>query len=366
MKWIESQPPFEDAMARMASNAQVAVDTEADSLHSYFDKVCLIQMSAGGEDLVIDPLSGIGLDSFGKLLGDPTITKVLHGGDYDLRILNRDFGFVVSNLIDTSICAQLLGYEAFGLAALLERHFGVKLNKTHQRADWAMRPLPPDMLEYAALDTHYLIELAAKLREELEALGRWGWALEEFARLEMVRYEKNDDPEPWRRMKNISGFDRRSLAILRDLHSWRDGLARKGDRPPFKVMGNEQILELSKNRPVTVADLAKIKGMSKYVLDRYGRDLVNIIRSAMAIGESDLPEKNEPKPWLRDREVEARIDRLKKVRDKVAAELKIDRAVLAPRHILAAVATTGSYDVPAMREWQKQVLGAPLLAALKK
>lgn len=366
MKWIETQAPFDDAMARMGANAQVAVDTEADSLHSYFDKVCLIQMSAAGEDLVIDPLSGIRLDSFGRLLADPTITKVLHGGDYDLRILNRDFGFVVSNLIDTSICAQLLGYEAFGLAALLERHFNVKLNKTHQRADWAMRPLPPDMLEYAALDTHYLIDLAAKLREELEALGRWGWALEEFTRLEMVRYEKNEDPEPWRKMKNIGGFDRRSLAILRDLHAWRDGLARKGDKPPFKVMGNEQLLELSKTRPVTAADLAKIKGMSKYVVDRYGRDLVNIIRAAMAIGESDLPQKNEPKPWLRDREIEARIERMKKARDKVAAQLKIDVAVLAPRHILSAVATAGSYDVPAMREWQKQVLGDALLAVLKK
>ena len=366
MKWIDSQPPFEDAMERMASNAQVAVDTEADSLHSYFDKVCLIQMSAGGEDLVIDPLSGIRLDSFGKLLGDPTVTKVLHGGDYDLRILNRDFGFVVSNLIDTSICAQLLGYEAFGLAALLERHFAVKLNKTHQRADWAMRPLTPEMLAYAALDTHYLIELAAKLREELEALGRWSWAVEEFARLEMVRYEKNDDPEPWRRMKNISGFDRRSLAILRDLHAWRDGYARKGDKPPFKVMGNEQLLEISKSRPATVADLSKIKGMSKYVLDRYGRELVNLVRAAMAIGESDLPEKNEPKAWLRDRDLDARIDRMKKVRDKVAAELKIDNAVLAPRHILAAVAAAGSYDVPTMREWQKQVLGDAMLAVLKK
>ncbi len=366
MKWIESQTPFEDAMQRMGANALVAVDTEADSLHSYFDKVCLIQMSAAGEDLVIDPLSGIRLDAFGNLLANPSVTKVLHGGDYDLRILNRDFGFVVSNLIDTSICAQLLGYEAFGLAALLERHFGVKLNKVHQRADWAMRPLPPDMLEYAALDTHYLIDLAAKLREELEALGRWGWAVEEFTRLEMVRYEKNDDPEPWRRLKNIGGFDRRSLAILRDLHAWRDAHARKGDRPPFKVMGNEQLLEMAKGRPVTAADLAKIKGVSKYVLDRYGRELVNIIRSAMAIAESDLPEKNEPKTWLRDRELEARIERMKKVRDKVAAELKIDRAVLAPRHILAAVAAAGGYDVPTMREWQKQVLGDTMLAALKK
>src|SRR5689334_3583073 len=107
MKWIESQTPFEEAMQRMGANALVAVDTEADSLHSYFDKVCLIQMSAGGEDLVIDPLSGIRLDAFGNLLADASVTKVLHGGDYDLRILNRDFGFVVSNLIDTSICAQL-------------------------------------------------------------------------------------------------------------------------------------------------------------------------------------------------------------------------------------------------------------------
>src|SRR5213078_3888729 len=122
------------------------------------------------------------LDSFGALLGDAAITKVLHGGDYDLRILNRDFGFIVANLIDTSICAQLLGYEAFGLAALLERHFGVKLNKVHQRADWSMRPLPAEMLQYAALDTHYLIALAEKLRDELAALGRWEWALEEFSR----------------------------------------------------------------------------------------------------------------------------------------------------------------------------------------
>ena len=190
--------------------------------------------------------------------------------------------------------------------------------------------------------------------------------MEEFARLEMVRYEKNDDPEPWRRMKNISGFDRRSLAILRELHAWRDGYARKGDKPPFKVMGNEQLLEISKSRPATVADLSKIKGMSKYVLDRYGRELVNLVRAAMAIGESDLPEKNEPKAWLRDRDLDARIDRMKKVRDKVAAELKIDNAVLAPRHILAAVAAAGSYDVPTMREWQKQVLGDALLAALKK
>ncbi|MGZ4810580.1 MAG: ribonuclease D, partial [Thermoanaerobaculia bacterium] len=191
--WIDRQDRFDEAMQRIGAQPMIAVDTEADSLHSYFDKVCLIQISIPGDDFVIDPLSGINLAAFGRVLADPNITKILHGGDYDLRILHRDFGYTVSNLIDTMISAQLLGYEAFGLAALLDRHFSVKSDKAHQRADWAMRPLPRDMLDYAALDTRHLIALAATLREELTALGRWEWALEEFSRLESVRYRENDE-----------------------------------------------------------------------------------------------------------------------------------------------------------------------------
>ena len=366
MKWIATQDALNDALGRVAMHAQIAIDTEADSLHSYFDKVCLVQISAAEEDLIVDPLAGVDLKPFGDVLANPDITKVFHGGDYDLRILHRDFGFVVRNLIDTSICAQLLGYEGLGLAALLDRHFGVKLNKTHQRADWSMRPLPPDMLEYAATDTHYLIALAAKLREELLALGRWTWALEEFARLEQVRYrEVEDESENWRKVKNIGNLDRRSLAIVRGLYEWRDKLARKADRPPFKVMGNEQIVEIAKARPVSVRELAQTKAVARYHVDRYGRDLAGIVREAMAIPEEQLPEKNEPKPWIRDKALEARINKLKTARDRVARELKIDGSVLAPRHILTAVATTGTLDVPAMREWQKTLLGDAFLAALQ-
>src|SRR5438067_650340 len=243
MIFIDQQQPLDAAMMRAAAQPVVAVDTEADSLHSYFDKVCLIQMSVGGEDLIIDPLKKLDLAPFGALLADPNVRKVLHGADYDLRILNRDFGYTISNLVDTSICAQLLGYEGIGLAALLERHFGVRLDKSHQRADWAMRPLPRNMLEYAATDTRYLIPLAEKLRAELEALGRWEWAVEEFARLENVRFEKEEVEEPFRRLKGIGAFDRRSLAVVRGLYDLRDALARKADRPPFKIFSNEIILE---------------------------------------------------------------------------------------------------------------------------
>ena len=367
MKWIDRQETLDPALERIASEPQIAVDTEADSLHSYFDKVCLIQISIPEDDFVIDPLVRVDLARFGALLADPNVLKVFHGGDYDLRILNRDFGFTVHNLIDTSVAAQLLGYEGIGLAALLDRHFGVKLNKVHQRADWSMRPLSPDMLEYASTDTHYLIQLAAKLREELEALGRWEWAVEEFARLENVRYRETteEDVPSWRKMKNIGGLDRRSLAILRDVHQWRDSLARKADRPPFKIIGNDSLIEIAKAKPATVRELSQTPAVSRYHADRYGRDIVAIVKRGMEIPDAELPEKNEPKPWIRDKALEARIERLKRVRDRYAKELKIDSSVLGARHILASIATTGTLDVPNMREWQKRLMGEALLAAIE-
>jgi ribonuclease D len=365
MKWIDTQAGLDHALERVGAHEQIAVDTEADSLHSYFDKVCLIQISLPDEDLIVDPLTRIDLARFGAILADASITKVFHGGDYDLRILHRDFNFTVSNLIDTSICAQLLGYEGLGLAALLDRHFNVKVNKAHQRADWSMRPLSPDMLTYAAMDTHYLVALAAKLREELTALGRWEWAVEEFARLENVRYrEVDEETETWRKVKNIGSLDRRSLAIVRDIHQWRDALARKADRPPFKVLGNDTLVEIAKEKPATIRDLTQLKSVSRYHGDRYGRELAAIVRRAMEIPEAELPEKNDPRPWIRDKALENRINRLKTVRDRFARELKIEGSVLAPRHILSAIATSGTLDVPAMREWQKKVMGEALLAAL--
>jgi ribonuclease D len=367
MNWIDRQEPLDAALERMRSEPQIAVDTEADSLHSYFDKVCLIQISIPDDDYIIDPLVGVNLAKFGEVLADPAVLKVFHGGDYDLRIMNRDFGFTVRNLIDTSVCAQLLGYEGLGLAALLDRHFGLKLNKTHQRADWSMRPLTAEMLQYAATDTHYLIPLAAKLREELEALGRWEWAVEEFARLENVRYREatDEDVETWRKLKNIGGLDRRSLAVLRDLHQWRDSLARKADRPPFKIIGNDCLVEIAKAKPATVRELSQTPTVARYHSDRYGRDIVSIVKRALEIDEAELPEKNEPKPWIRDKALETRIERLKRVRDRYAKELKVDGSVLGARHILASIATAGTLDVPNMREWQKRIMGEALLAAIE-
>jgi len=370
--FIDNQRDFDDAMARVAAQPVVSVDTEADSLHSYFDKVCLIQMSTADEDLIIDPLRKFDLTKFGEILANRDITKILHGADYDLRILNRDFGFTIANLVDTMVCSQLLGYEAFGLAALLDRHFGFKVDKKHQRADWAMRPLPPDMLDYAATDTRHLVALADRLREELKALGRWEWAVEEFGRLEQIRFnEKDSDEEPFRRLKGLGALDRRSLAVVRALYDYRDGLAREADRPPFKIFSNDLIFEVAKIKPLATHDFNAIKGVSGYHRGRYGRDVVRLVKEALAIPDEELPEKSEAKTWLRDRELEARIDRMKKARDKIARDLKVDASVLAPRHILLTVAQTQPQEpsdldqVSVMRNWQKALLGQALIDALR-
>jgi len=362
--WIDKQAPFDEAMARVAAQKTVAIDTEADSLHSYFDKVCLIQISIAGEDLIIDPLAKIDLSALGPILANRDIKKILHGADYDLRILHRDFGFTIANLVDTMICSQLLGYDAIGLAALLERYFALSVDKSHQRADWAVRPLPRVMLEYAASDTRHLSLLAEKLREELIALGRWEWAQEEFARLESIRFSERED-EGFRRLKGIGAFDRRALGIARALYDWRDGLARAADRPPFKIFGNDVIIEVAKNKASDAEALEKIKALSPTLRRRYGREILARVRTAMTLADEMLPEKADARPWMRDKALESRVSRLKTIRDKKAKELKIDPGVLAPRHVLTALATTRDLrQVPAMRDWQKRLIGDELLAAL--
>jgi ribonuclease D len=371
MIWIDSQPAFDELMGRLETLPMIAVDTEADSLHSYFDKVCLIQISSSDEDYVIDPLQKIDLSRFGRVLGNPQITKVLHGSDYDLRILNRDFGFTIANLVDTMICGQMLGYESIGLAALLERHFGLKVDKKHQRADWSMRPLTPEMLAYAALDTHHLMRLAGELRERLAAMGRWEWAVEEFGRLEAIRFRDTaEESEPFRKLKGIAGLDRRSLGVVAALHSWRDGLAQKADRPPFKIIGNDAIIEIARLLPRSPQELVRIKSVAAYHRGRYGKTIVDLVDGVMALPEDSLPEKTEPKSWLRDKTLERRVDQLKKVRDRHASSLRIDQAVVAPRHVLIAIATLQPRTVeeldaiPAMRRWQKELMGRDLVAAL--
>jgi ribonuclease D len=370
MKWVDTQEGLEKTAAFAGKASRVAVDTEADSLHSYFDKVCLIQLSAAGEDFIIDPLTKIDIRTLAPLFASTEVTKVFHGADYDLRIMHRDFGIETVNLVDTAVAAQLLGYEAFGLAALLGKHFGLELDKKFQRANWAMRPLTAEMLRYAVTDTRYLLELSGILERELRERGRWEWALEEFRRLETVRYrDVEPDTEAWRRLKGLGALDRRSLAAIERLYSWRDGLARAADVPPFRIMNNETLIEIAKILPASEQQLSRIRGVTPGYFARHGDALLAIVSEVKALPEEALPLRGGGKQWKRDPELERRIERLKKVRDQVARELAIEPAILAPKHVLASVAAAAPRSVdelsaiPALREWQKRLIGDALVKA---
>lgn len=372
MIWVGSATELDRLLGVLRDAPLVAIDTEADSLHSYFDKVCLMQITAAGEDWIVDPLAHFPMDPFGAILRDPSIVKVFHGADYDLRILNRDFGFEIHNLRDTMICAQLLGYSGIGLAALLDRHFGVQVNKAHQRADWSQRPLTPDMLRYAANDTHYLAELVAKLEAELRDKERWEWAVEEFSRLEQIRHTENEpDPESFRKLKNIGRFSRRQLAALARLHAWRDQAARHADRPPFKILGNEALVTIAELLPQSLRELKQVRGMTAGQAGRHGQGILDAVAAALALPEDGLPEIVAKKHWIRDKTLEQKVDRLRSVRDEIAKSLGIDPGVLAPRHVLAAIATDCPAEpsalaaIPAMRRWQIDVAGEQLVAAIQ-
>lgn len=342
----------------------VAIDTEADSFHHYPEKVCLMQLTCGGEDVLADPLAGVDLRVVAAVMEDPAVPKILHGGDYDVRMLHREFGLRPKGLFDTMIAAKLCGERALGLSALLASAFGVHLEKAHQRADWSRRPLPPDMVAYAAADTRHLVELSALLDERLGALGRRAWASEEFSRLEAVRWRTVDacDPEAYRKVKGADGLDRRALAILRELWQWRDAVARERDRPPFKILRDEALLELSRQPPQDREALAAMEIVPEGLRrsDR-SRRLLDAVRRGLEVADAGLPEVRVNRRARPDPEIERRVTRLKEARDRIARDLGLDPPVVASRAVLEGIASNLSRglppdDVADLRRWQWDLL----------
>ena len=216
---------------------ELALDTEGASFHRFVDRIYLLQLSTRNHSAIIDPLQTGTLPKLGALVQDRAVEVVFHDADYDLRLLRQDYGWCVTNIFDTRIAAQLVGIRSFGLAALLEKFYGVTLDKKHQRADWSMRPLTPSMLDYAAQDTRYLLDLRDELRTGLEQLGRiWRGRPKQFARVESGPLLPEDDPATaFLRVKGARDLNRRELGLLRELVQWRDALARQLDRSTFRM-----------------------------------------------------------------------------------------------------------------------------------
>lgn len=338
--YIDTPEGLRRLAERLAAAGRVAVDTEADSLHHYFEKVCLIQLTAAGENFILDPLAGLDLAAFLELLAGKDL--IFHGADYDLRLLAADFGFRPrGEVFDTNIAARLLGFQRLGLAALAEDLLGVTLSKGGQKFNWSRRPLPEEKIIYAANDTRFLESLADILRGRLRELGREEWARESSRALvrETGRPRPVKDPDRIWRIKGLKGLGREELALVRALWHWRDSEARAADLPPFKVLGNQPLVALA-------IWLGRHPGLSpergpKLPRTCRGERLGKLVR---AIAEArELPPELWPAPPKRQPPpppVPGEYERYEKLRERIAArarELEIPPSVLAPQAALRAI-----------------------------
>jgi ribonuclease D len=370
IRLVETPEALAQLVAELGRPARLAVDTEAASYHKYSDGVCLVQLSTPQVTAVVDVVKSPDLTPFRTLLSEPTVESVFHDADYDLRLLDRDHQVRISKLFDTRIAAQLLGEPGIGLAALLEKYAGVKLDKKFQRADWSKRPFEPGMLEYAAADTHYLLALRDTLDKQLNEKGRRGWAEEEFVIAATARWEKGPAEEAYLKVKGARLLKPRQLAVLRELHGWREALAQKMDRATFRVMNPETLLVLAELQPRDLAALRGIRGISPDQVERRGKELVAAVERGLAIPEQELPRLERTRRPPPDPAFDARMDRLKVVRNAAAERLGLQPGVLCPNGTLEAVARKEPKTLDEMRgidevrRWQVEALGAELLGGL--
>lgn len=338
-----------------------AVDTEADSMYHYTVRLCLIQITIGEHHYIVDPFAPIDITPIFKTRAMNSL--ILHGADYDLRMLWHHYRFSPKHVFDTMIAAKFLGEEGLGYASLVRKYFGIDLPKDNQKSDWTTRPLPPDMCEYAIHDTFYLHELCAKLGEQLKAQGKFTWMIETCNELiEKARQKKEEDPERWR----ISGSFRlqsKSLNILKHIWEWREKEAEKLDRPPYKVFGNELMLAIVRSATYSFPELREdyLPKLPRNFFGERRTDFLTMLQNAMQVPESEWPEENQkvPPPLISpDGEL---IDTLKEWRNERAAELHLDGAMLANRAQLIALATPigltwdDRYDAAHFLNWQRTI-----------
>ena len=375
-RFIDRVAEVEELAAKLALEKVIAVDTEADSFFHYFDKLCLVQVAASCGTFLIDPLSmpPRGLAPLAPVMANPSIRKIFHAAEYDLFVLHRHCGITVRGLFDTMISAQMLGYPAVGLGALVERHFDIKLSKDQQRTDWSRRPLRDAQLNYAASDVIYLIELSQLLENELAQKKRLAWGKAEFSALEQrIWPEREFDEQGYLRIKGARKLTPRGLAVLRELFLWRDKRARDGDRPPFKVMGNGTLLDLAQSPPMSRRALGTRRGITDLVLRRFGQELLDaIVRGAEGAEHPPLERKQPTGNGRRrlDRRGETQLEELKVWRATRARELGLDPGVFCPNASLEEIAALMPRTIDelvglsALKPWWAEHFGPEVVAVL--
>lgn len=331
--WVDRQDRFNQMVAELSTQPRIAVDTESNSLHAYRERVCLIQFSTSKKDYVVDPFVLQDLSALAPLFVNPQIEKIFHAAEYDLLCLRRDFGFAFANLFDTMQAARTLGYAYVGLDNLLAEKFGVKIDKRHQKADWGARPLSTAQIDYARFDTHYLFQLRDQLETELREKGRWELALEDFALACNVAEpkEKNGD-SAWKRFAGRKDLSTRELTIVSELCVCRDQIAEKLDRPVFKVISDDILLEIAHKLPEKDVDLAGI-GLSTKQINLWGRDILAATRRGVEAPLVKREQLKRPSDALLKR-----LEKLKVWRKKIAKEIEVESDIILPKMLVNSLA----------------------------
>lgn len=362
--WVARPEALQSLLNDLASQPRLAVDTESNSLHAYREQVCLIQFSTPQTDYLLDPLALPDLSPLAPIFANPRIEKVFHAVEYDLICLKRDFGFDTVNIFDTMQAARLLGYKQVGLDAVLLAKLGVKVNKRYQKADWAERPLSPEMLNYARLDTHYLLEVRDLLQAELEARGRWELAREEFARLAHGNGNHKLELQAWQRINGCQKLTDQQLAVLKELCDWRERQAQRMDRPTFKVLDDKRLAILAASSPKTLDDL-EVLGLTPRQTRLYGRDLLHAItRGQKAPAISRARSVRPSQAFLN------RLDSLNEWRKDAGRKMGVESDLVLPKAWMNAIAEKNPKDLQELSlmmpgsPWRMAQFGTAILEAI--
>ncbi len=369
---IDSISKLREFTSGLAGQRIIGVDLESDSMYHFKEKVCLIQIASAQATAIIDPLQIKNLSLLEPLFRRADIQKVFHGADYDVRSLYRDFRITVNNLFDTELACRFLGFKESGLNAVLKKKYNIQLDKKNQRKDWSKRPLPEDMVAYAAKDVHYLIPLAKSLQQELIQKGRLSWVQEECNYLSGVRPAPVESDPLFLGFKGAGKLSPRGLAVLEELLQLRRKIARQQDKPLFRIIGNKSMLMLTDTRPLSRRKLLETGALGSKQVDRYGKDVIAAVKKALHRPVKDLPKYPRKSAPMVPAIVAKRVKELRNWRDLLAKKLQIDPAIICTKAQISALAVQRPESVDSLsknndlKTWQVAEFGKDIVDILKK
>jgi len=349
--WIDQPNTLHDAVKEITQSEILAVDTESNSLYAYQEQVCLIQFSTPEKDYLIDTLSLDDLSVLGPIFQSDQILKVFHAAEYDLICLFRDYGFRFDYLFDTMVAARILGLPRVGYGPLLEQYFDIKMNKKYQRANWGKRPLNPEMLEYARQDSHYLIALQDLLRRELQKADLWELALEDFRRLTQgIEDTTESSEEDFWKLRGARDLSPEKAAVLKSLYRFREEQAAAQNRPPFKVVSNQALMEIAQVCPRHKEELFILSTLSERLAKRYSSKIMRAVKVGKQAPPEHPPVHKRPK-----NSVLKRMDALREWRKVTGVELGVPSDVVLPRDVLTRIAWAAPTSADALKEQMQDV-----------